>query len=218
MTLRFGVIPTNGRPCVDDAVAHLLPQVSEIAVIEAGQRIEHREYPEGVTTILDPERPDLNISRWWNLGIDWAAKRAAEQGAEQWDVAVINDDVMVPTDWLCYIANDLRGLGCLAGCTGGRSGIPVIHRQAGPIDLFTRIQGFAYVLVGESGLRADEDMKWWYQDDDLGARAAAGGGMVMFPGCNVEHLYPNCQTTAEQHYQIAQDRNTFIAKRGYAPW
>lgn len=218
MTLRFGVIPTNGRECVEKAVAALLPQVNGLIIIEAGGSVTRRIYPEGVAVLPDPLAPDLNISRWWNLGIDWAAQQAAAMGATTWDVAVINDDVIVPSTWLCYIADDMRALGCLAGCSGGHGGSPTIHRRAEPVSLFTRLQGFAFVIAGESGLRADEDLKWWYGDDKLGAEAAAAGGMVMFPGCSVQHLYPNAQTTLDHQPQIGRDRTTFITKMGYTPW
>jgi hypothetical protein len=160
----------------------------------------------------------MNISHWWNVGIDWAADLAKQAGDETWDVAVINDDVIVPSTWMCYVADDLRALGCVAGCTGGRSHAPVIHRHVGAVDLYSRIQGFAFIIAGESGLRIDEEIKWWFSDDDLGQEAAAMGGMVMMPGCHVTHLFPGMQTTLDHQPQIGRDRTRFIEKRGFVPW
>lgn len=213
---RYAVIPTNGRECVDMAIAAMLHQVDRLAVVESGPSVTSRRYPAEVTHLFGGT--ELNISRWWNVGLDWAEAEATAAGHSTWDVAVINDDVIVPPAWFCYVADDLRALGCVAGCSGGRHGTPQIQRQAGPVGLFDRLQGFAFVLAGESGLRADEEMAWWYGDDDLGARAAAAGGMVMMPGCHVQHLYPNAQTTDAQQPQIALDRATFIRKRGFVPW
>lgn len=215
--IRVGVIPTNGRECVSQAIEALLPQVNYLVVVEAGPNRLPNTYPPGVTVIPD-QLTDLNISRWWNLGLNWAEKVAKASGEDHWDVAIINDDVIVPSSWFCYVADDLRALGCTAGCSGGSGNGVTIHRKPGPIDIFTRIQGFAFVVVGESGLRADEELHWWYQDDKLGADAATAGGMVMFPACTVNHLYPNSQMTNEMHVQIAQDREVFIRKMGYAPW
>lgn len=215
--IRLGVIPTNGRACVFQAIEALLPQVNYLAVVEAGPERTHNEYPPGVTVVPD-HLTTLNISRWWNIGLNWAEKVAQASGEETWDVAVINDDVIVPDTWLCYVADDMRTLGCKAACSGGNGNSVTIHRNPGPINIFTRIQGFAFVIAGESGLRADEDLHWWYQDDKLGADAASAGGMVMFPGCAVNHLYPNSQMTNEMHVQIAQDRAVFIEKMGYVPW
>lgn len=215
--MRFGVIPTNGRQCVSQAVDALLPQVAYLAVVEAGTRVEPREYPAEVTVLRD-QGDDLNISRWWNLGLNWAEKIAKAADAPIWDVAIINDDVIVPRTWLCYVADDMRALGCAAACSGGPGTSPVIHRKPGTASVFTRLQGFAFVLAGETQLRADEDLSWWYQDDKLGADAALAGGMVMFPDCHVRHLYPNGQITPEMQVQIGRDRETFIQKMGYAPW
>lgn len=215
MTLRFGVIPTNGRDCIQRALPPLMAQADHVVVVESGPEIIERDYPSSVTVLSGG--PELNISHWWNVGIDWAAEVAKKQGAETWDVAVINDDVIIPDNWFCYVADDMRALNCVAGCSGGRIGRPVIQRVDGPVDVFYRMLGFAYVLAGEYGLRADEDMKVWFGDDDLGARAAAAGGMVVFPGCNVDHLHPSEQFISQQA-QIVADRTTFIRKRGYVPW
>lgn len=219
MTLRVGVIPSNGRDCVVGAVESMLPQADRVVVVEAGAHETRipRDYPERVTVLTDPAG-DKHISRWWNIGIDWAAKVAAEEGADQWDVAVINDDVVLPETWYCYVADDMRALGCVAACSGGRNTHPIIYRHAGPIDLLTRLQGFAFVLAGESGLRADEELKWWFGDDLLHMQAALAGGVVMFPECHVTHLFPNGWTTMEDQPQIAEDRMNFIRKMGFAPW
>lgn len=214
--MQFGVIPTNGRDCVDRAVEALRPQVDRLAIVEGGDPVTKREYPENVDVLQGGA--ELNISHWWNTGIDWAADIAKEAGAEKWDVAVINDDVIVPPTWLCYITQDLRALGAVAGCTGGRNHAPEIQRAARAISLWQRIQGFAYVIAGETGLRIDEGMKWWFSDDDLGATAATMGGMVMMPGCHVTHLHPGGQTTVDHQPQIGRDRDYFIAKWGFVPW
>lgn len=199
------------------AVNALLPQVAYLAVIEAGHERIRNQYPDGVTVLPD-NVGGLNISRWWNLGLIWAEKMAQAAGEPAWDVAIINDDVIVPPNWLCYVADDMRALGCKAACSGGGNNSVHIQRHAGPVSVFSRLQGFAFVIAGESGLRADEELQWWYQDDKLGADAATAGGMVMYPGCHVQHLYPNGQVTGEMQVQIGLDRETFVRKMGYAPW
>lgn len=200
------------------AVSALLPQVNFMAVIEAGpDRFSRQDYPDSVTILSEPTG-SLNISQWWNIGIDWASNIAGEIGAEAWDVAIINDDVIVQPTWLCYIADDMRILGCVASCSGGTGTSPIIHRSPGPVSLYTRLQGFAFVLAGESGIRADERLEWWYQDDKLTADAASAGGMVMYPDCHVRHLFPNGQMTPQMHVQIAKDREMFVNLMGYAPW
>lgn len=213
--LRFGVIPTNGRDCVDAAVRSLLPQVDFLLVIEAGPQITHREYPEQVTLIQDEGQ--VNISRWWNKGLDWAQAIATAAEETMWDVAIINDDVEVPPTWLCYIADDIRTLGCVASCSGGSGGV-VIHRDPGPAGVYQRLQGFAFCLVGESGIRADETFRWYYSDDALGSIAAQMGGCAMFQECHVTHKYPNLQVSHEMQIMITEDTEKFKAKFGGLPW
>lgn len=216
--LRVAVIPTNGRDCVDRAIAAVDHQVHWIVVVESGPSITRREYTNEKVVVLQGG-PELNISHWWNVGIDWAAEYAQAAEVETWDVAVINDDVILPTTWMCYVADDMRALGCVAACSGARIQAPIIHRQAAPVDVFTRLQGFAFVLAGESGLRLDEEnFTWYFGDDDLGARAAAAGGMAMMPGCDVQHLYPNSQVTGEIQVQIGSDGQRFREKWGWLPW
>lgn len=217
--MKYATIPTNGRDCVDRSVASVLPQVDHLVIVEAGPERTERTYPEGVTVLSFPGS-ECNISKWWNLGIDYCAKLAAEAGVKYWNTAVINDDVILPAGWMSAVVSRMRELQCAAGCSGGRLPIPIVHHHAGPVDLLTRLQGFAYVLVGEKDLRVDEDLVWWLSDDDLGARAALAGGMVMVPGFHVEHLYPNAQTnhSPELGAQTGRDMETFVKKWGWRPW
>lgn len=216
MTLRIGIIPTNGRDCVDRAVASLLHQVEHLLVLESGIEVSHREYPEKVTVLREPSG-EINISKWWNYGLQWAQDKAQEAEAATWDVAIINDDVEVPPTWLCYIADDMRTLGCVAACSGGSSTAPVIQRRPGVVGLFNRLQGFAFTVAGESGIRADENFRWYYSDDMLGIIAAQMGGMVMFPGCRVTHRYPNLQVSPAIHAMIAEDAAKFHNQWGALP-
>jgi hypothetical protein len=95
----------------------------------------------------------------------------------------------------------------------------ILHTQAGPVDMRTRITGYAYLLRGEAGLRLDESMAWWYSDDDLDWRAREQGGALLVPGHPVEHRAPNgsMYERPELHDQAVRDRTTFITKWGKAP-
>ena len=136
----------------------------------------------------------------------------------KYDVAIINDDVIVPEGWFDAVAGKMREFKAAAACSGGTTGMPVFHTHSGPVPLHTRMQGFAFILAGESGLRADEQFRWYCGDDDLGWRAAGVGGMVMIPGFPVNHLYPNQQVTPEIQVLIAEDMQRFVDKWGQRPW
>lgn len=217
MTLRFGVVPSNGRECAPAAVAALYPQVDHLAVIEAGVNPNRIDYIDSITCLVD-DSGEINISRWWNRGLDWAEGIATGLGETEWDVAIINDDVVVPSSWYCYIADDLRALGCVASCSGGTSHAPIIYREPGPVPLTLRLQGFAFVVAGESGIRAEENMRWYYSDDWLDWNARQLGGVVIFPGCHVDHRFPNMQVSHTMQIYNTEDAQKFKEAWGMTPW
>jgi len=96
--------------------------------------------------------------------------------------------------------------------------MPVFHTHVGPVPLQTRLQGFAFILPGEQGLRANEDLRWYFSDDWIDWEARRRGGMVMIPHMNVTHLYPNQQMTPELQVFCAEDAAKFHALYGQMPW
>jgi GT2 family glycosyltransferase len=217
---RYAIIPSNGRECLRQCVDAILPQVDHVTIVRTDRTtLGWEQYitdKSGVLTVL-PE--DINISRWWNGGLDFLELKHTldEDTGDKYDVAILNDDTIVPEGWFDAVAGKMREMRAVAACSGG-SGMPVLHTHSGPVPLHTRMQGFAFVLAGEQGLRADEQFRWYCGDDDLGWRAAQAGGMVMIPGFHVQHLYPNAQVTPEIHELIAKDMQSFVDKWKTRPW
>jgi len=108
---------------------------------------------------------ELNIQKWWNMGIDFAAKHGADH------VAVLNDDVQLIDDPLNKIVAEM-----------GDAAIG--QPSAGSIC------GYCFVLNVSSGLRPDESYQWWYGDNDLYDRAPLHGG-VKIVDVKVNHLHGN---------------------------
>lgn len=223
---RYAVIPSNGRTCLNDSIAAIKPQVDRVFVVwtrtgglNYPAYMFRRDYNEtllqGVEFVGD--FTELNISKWWNAGLDEASKAADGDAPTKWDVAVINDDVIVPEGWFDAVSGTMRQMGTAAACSGGY-GMSVLHNSDMAPPLQTRMQGFAFILAGELGLRADEQFIWYCGDDDLGRQAAIAGGMVMVPGFHVEHRYPNGQLTPELHAAIAGDMQRYVDKWGGRPW
>ena len=222
---RFAIIPSNNRPCVRDCVAAIAPQVDCVIRVWTGAAAGADGFSVGSSpefvSLNDPG--DINISRWWNTGlnyIDMWNRMATAFGpsASKWDVAILNDDAIVPEGWFDAVSRTMRQMRVAAACSGGTAGMPVLHTNPGPVGLDTRLQGFAYLVAGELGLRANEQLKWYFTDDYMDWESRKLGGMVMVPGFHVQHLYPNAQVTPQLQAQIAQDAQTFVDIYGMRPW
>lgn len=229
---RFAIIPTRGnRPdTLERCLSAIRSQVDRVIILinntvrqELGivepvtvdGEVDLGQYvAQGDMVIQDPETP-VNLSRLWNQGLDIAYQL---RKAPDWDIAILNDDAVVPPHWFEVVSRAMREHGCAAACSGGRTGRPIIHREAKPVDLLTRMQGFAFVLNGNKGARANEQLKWWFGDDHLDWLSRQLGGMVMIPGYHPEHLGENSQVTPQLQEQIARDAAAFVAYWGMRPW
>lgn len=211
MRLRYAIITTRNRPeDYSDCVESIMPQVDAVYPVfhvPPGERPP--DYVSGVVRgydIFEPAdrdyswpgfyAPDVlvldypyvagyglycedppNISRMWNLGLDSVHEHAK---GEPYDVAVLNDDAIVPPDWFDRVVSAMRHKNAAAGA---------VRRSFDP-----RMAGYAFVLDGTKGLRADERFQWWYGDDDLQRQAEQAGGVAFARGQDVEHRHPNSTT------------------------
>lgn len=217
----FAVIPTKNRPgYLTDCITALDGQVHSVLVVDNGSAppvlpllglsadmwiIPHAEYPP-------------NISRLWNLGIDQAASVAEAKGWDVWNVLVVNDDTVAPPHLVETLSAAMRAEG--AACAYPDQfgvGHRLLHTQARPVLTAERICGYTFMLRGETSIRADEDLAWWFGDDDLDWRARQAGGSLLVPGVRVEHRAPDVQTRADPvlSEQTNLDHKTWIAKWGY---
>lgn len=213
---RYAIIPTNGRDCLTDCLKAIWSQVDRVIVVEGGPDAKVLGLEHDYTIIREPE---LNISKWWNLGLTLIESRMRERPFDKWEVAILNDDTIVPEGWMDKVCTAIRETGSAAGCSGGTA-VPyqVHHTQPGPVGLITRMKGFGFVLAGEKGVRANEELRWYFTDDHVDWLSRKLGGMVMIPGMGVEHLHPNAQMTAELQATVPEDAARFYAYWGMRPW
>lgn len=211
------VIITRDRPEeFAQCLRAIWPQVDHVIVISHGTEYARDHHADGISVIdYAPEIP--NISMMWNLGL-----LEAEAGAyaEPHDVAVLNDDAVVPPGWFDRITDEMRATGAVLGCSDQHGHTVSQHlRTFDRPDIRRRLTGFAFVLDSESGLRLDEQFRWWWGDTDLDWRARQAGGLIIVPGIPVQHPPNGGGTTTGVLARIArEDRDRFIAKWGSAPW
>lgn len=220
---RAAVIPTRDRhDLLADCINSVVDQVDSVIVIDnlSQPRIDPEPWHGKVQVVWAPMDPP-NISAFWNVGIANADLDAYRLGVERWDIAVLNSDVVVPPGWIERLSTAMRSTTAPLAYPdqhGGRR--QILHTKAEPIDLRQRITGYAYLLRGETGLRLDEQLAWWYGDDDLDWRAREQGGALLVSGIPVEHRCPNgsMYERPELGEQAGRDRETFQRKWGRTPW
>jgi GT2 family glycosyltransferase len=215
---RYAVIATRDRPAELAAVVNALHRDGVYPIVVDNGSAPPASPPATCTIIMDPERPP-NLSRLWNVGLEAVAQHAAQASEAQWDVAVVNDDAVLPGGWFDACVDAMRFHGAAAACSDphGRITTPLL-KTAPDRDLFTRMCGWAFTLRGESGLRFDERFRWWFGDSDADWRARAAGGMVVIPGYPVANTWANSTTVGALAEQAGRDRATFEAKWGFVPW
>ncbi len=217
------ILTHNRHELLRGAVDAICGQVNAIAIIDNASfpPVTWNHVPPCVHTIItDPLQPP-NLAALMNTGFEWAAKQAQDWSQHEWDVAVICDDVHVPPGWFNAVANCVRATGAAAGSTHQTTPVsePLL-KMAGDGDLWNRMQGSACVFRGELGLRADEEMHWWWQDTDLDWQARYNGGMVIAPGPVAHNIHPNDFTYSVPGLseQAGRDGEVFARKWGYRPW
>lgn len=220
---RAAVIPARDRhDLLADCIRSVIDQVDTIIVVDnlSNPPVDIDPWHGKVRCVWAPLDPP-NISTLWNIGITLADTAAARAGTGQWDIAVLNSDVVVPPGWISSLSTAMRSTTAVLAYPDQHGGQQqILHTRAEPIDLRQRITGYAYMLRGEAGLRLDESLAWWYGDDDADWRAREMGGALLIPGLAVEHRCPNISTNERPQLaeQAGRDRQTFAAKWGQTPW
>ncbi len=219
---RAAVIPTNGRECVERCLDAILPQVDFAVVVETDAHVPARE---NVYKFWVPKDVGYNISAWWCYGLDeaqWIISRNVYRympsERRKWDVAILNDDAIVPPGWFDAVSNKMREMKAAAASSNAHVAIPVLYTKPGPVDLFQRMNGFAFMVRGELDMRPNRKLTWYFSDDHMDWQARELGGVVVIPGFPVEHLYPNGQVNEQISVQIAQDAQEFVNIWGQRPW
>lgn len=217
---RAAVIPTRDRhDMLADCINSVIDQVDRIIVLDnlSNPPIDPEPWHGKVGVVSLPIDPP-NISTLWNVGL---ALADASSPADAWDIAVLNSDVVVPPGWIDTLSTAMRSTTAVLAYPDQHGGQQqILHTKAGPVDLRTRLTGYAFLMRGEIGLRLDESMAWWYSDDDIFWRGCELGGALLVPGLTVEHRCPNVSTheRPELTEQAGRDRETFIKKWGRPPW
>lgn len=191
----------------------------------------HLGHPGGrtvvTTTLPDPVLPDdvaavqvivntepgINISRWWNRGLDWIAQR--QDGP--YNVLLTESDVRITASTLAELTHVLRTQDvAMAGADwlhALQPGEVEIRRDLTPATPPHRIPGICMLVRGELGLRFDEAFRWWYADDDFEWQHRKTGGTALVGGVSIQHPAGH-QLDDERRMYAVEDHVKFVAKWG----
>lgn len=217
-------ILTHNRPhLLRRCIEQIIPQVTQVCVIDnaSDPPVDWEHVSPPVHTLIhDPLQPP-NLAELMNVGFEWAERYARHWSHERWNTVVLCDDVIIPDDWVNCVTGVLRALSCDAGSTHQQ--VPVVEPLVKTLldtDIYNRMQGSACVFRGETGLRADERMHWWWQDTDLDFQARTRGGTVICPGPVVVNERPNDFTYSVPGLaeRAGLDGEVFREKWGFKPW
>ena len=206
----------------DRCLRAIAPQVDSITIINNSSWItKDRIVGDDEFRLIDVTLKPPNLSLFWNLGIDSVALAASRRLRETWDVAFLCDDAIVHPGWFQEVTEPMRALGATAGST--HSAVPVTYpilKTEKDSDIWNGMCPWAFVMQGEAGIRADEDLKWWWGDTHMDFTARGAGGMVIAPGAVVQNEKLGEYTNIYSHLaeQAGRDGETFAAKWGGRPW
>jgi hypothetical protein len=228
---RIAVVATHDRPAeLARCLRALGPQCDAIVVVDNAsappvsdqevhaEAIAYSCEPVATRVLHDDEQPP-NLSRLWNVGLDEVATSLGGS-AVFYDVAVINDDAIVPPGWWDAVSRAMRRYDTGAACSDPHGTLTSPHVAYAPDgDIMRRLCGWAFMLAGETGLQFDERLRWWFGDTDIDWRARLDfGGTVIIPGFPVENTLANTTTVGPLAEQAGRDRETFANIWGWAPW
>lgn len=206
----FVVIASKDRPEMLSALrARLAGQATDVFVMDNGYDVA----PDGSI-----EAHGWPLHRMWNEGLTRAEEAAA---GRPFNVAVLNDDVDVPADFLARLESGLRARDDIWVACPNHQDLDIPDGQAMPVVADGQaMSGWAFMLRGEAGLRFDERFVWWYGDADLERQVRqAGKHVVCVGGCHAHHLDP-LRSTLDDPVRLAQaevDERRFAEKWGVDP-
>jgi hypothetical protein len=156
-----------------------------------------------------------HLYRMYNAGMD--AVSQVVHSDRQWNVLLLNDDVVCPPGWAVSLERALRSgqPGSLA-YTDRLGRAELLRMTAPPANFMETATLWAAMVKGEEGLRYDEQFRWWYGDNDFDLRCRLDAdGTIAVPGPMPDHrLAGNATSESVELSTIANqhDAPAFNAK------
>ena len=185
-----------------------VPTFVVVPVREAGDPIPVAELGGGIAGIIAVPNDQVpsakrgacptNTPFKWNLGMEWARGEAEAEGFRQWNVLVLNDDLVLDVPRVAaQLSRALRADPSYALAYPNVHGFPggghvTTHSDEMAGQTFS---GYCFMVRGETAEPFDDRYVWWYGDSDYEKRIRrAGQKVVCALDCRIEHLRGNEST------------------------
>lgn len=211
------IVAHNRQELLDQTIAAIQPQVDVVLVLDNASD-PPLTVPEGVKTLLVPDQPP-NLARFWNIGLDLFQLWYRDQD-QPYDLAILCDDVLIPEGWFGAVTQAMRETQTVAGSSHPSGFTPTTVKRDMDGDIRNRMCSWAFIVDGDTKVRADESMHWWWFDTDFDIELRRNGGTVLIGTHPAPNLQPNFYTNSKPELgeQAGRDRGVFVAKHGRAPW
>lgn len=201
--------------------------------IDPGHRVTVTTQPSpiqdasGLGELLVYPGTDINISKWWSLGLDFIQATMVSQGVTEWDVLVMESDARMTREDVDTVRSTMRHVGVsMAGAdwhhilTPGGWYARLDNAKWVPAGFSAdqaRLPGMALVVAGEKGIRHDPEMRWWLADDDFEWQHRVNGGTVLVGGTTMHHEGTQGPLVGERLQAFREDQVKFLKKWGGLP-
>jgi len=228
MTQTWAVVPTRRRSYDPDGLVSCLlslgDQVTGTVVVDNNDdRIDALPWTGAPVFLVHHVEQPPNLSRLYNIGMAQATTFAVEGSAltsptedRKWNIALLNDDVLVPPGWVERLSSEMRATPAAAAYIDRMVRPAPTLSTTAPNGFSETMTCWACLVRGETGVRWDEDLRWWYADNLLDLRCRYDeGGVLAVPGPpGPIHKYPSKATTesVELSAQAGRDHETFREK------
>lgn len=190
------------------------PRDRVVVVTTRPEPIRFGDIAEFAIDLLTLPDDGQRISRWWNAGIDYIRALTL---AERYEILALSSDCVGNPGSVQHLRDYLRSNDLVMAGPNYHTEYPQVYTAADKRTLYDRVPGACWMLAGESGLRLDEQFRWWYSDDDLEMQARQIGsvGVVPYTGFKPGPDSGLSDTAAKW---AAEDRQRFIDKWKVEPW
>jgi hypothetical protein len=163
---------------------------------------------------------DINISKWWNLGLDAIASHY--KPGDKWDVLLAESDARQYDYEVDLLRRQMRKYNTVMAGADWEHTLPYYEtsgyqRRDNSAQPVGRIPGILKVVAGETGIRHDPEYRWWLADDDYEWQHRVNGGTFLAAGMSVQHTGTQGPLTGDRLRYWEEDQVKFFNKWGGMP-